>query len=125
VAVDSVMIRKTVTYLMVLYIFCRPRALPASFPTPSDLCLKPTDLQFKVTFGPAPLTSSDIDSILFFTILLLWMEAFSSFRFWPYRSFIAWISKCAEYSVAPLQERLHLSDRNEIDPAGGMMNTNG
>jgi hypothetical protein len=62
---------------MVLYIFCRPRAfLPASFPTPSDLRLKPTDLQFKASFDLASFTASDINSIPFFTVLLLCMEPF-------------------------------------------------
>ncbi|KAN0125760.1 hypothetical protein V8E52_000967 [Russula decolorans] len=77
-------IQSWVTNLMALYIFCRLRALPACCPTPSDLRLKTTDLQLKVSFDPASLTSSDIGSILFFTILLLWMEPFSSFRFWQY-----------------------------------------
>ena len=40
VVIGSGFSHDTVTNVMVLYIFCRPRALlPASFPTPSDLRL--------------------------------------------------------------------------------------
>ena len=115
------MIRYTVTNLMVLYIFCRQRALLASFPTPSDLRLKPTDLQFKVSFDPASLISSDIDSILFFTILFLWMEPFSSFRFWPYCSGPHSLLDLQVRRVQrhPLQECIHLRDHIDIDLAAG------